>query len=107
MNRNPKRAALETKYQFDCKHGSHLVRLLNMGKEILDTGTIQVKRTHDREQLLAIKNGAWSYEQLIDYADKMEDEVKLAYKNSKLPNQPNIKFLDNLCIEIVEKIISR
>lgn len=102
INRNPKRAALEAKYGFDLKHGLALVRLLRMGKEILDTGKVQVKRTIDRDELMSIKNGAWSYENLIDYADKMEEEVKKSYQNSKLPNQPNINKLDDLCIKIIE-----
>ena len=105
-NRNPKRAALEAKYGFDLKHGLALVRLLRMGKEILETGYVQVKRNYDREELMSIKNGAWTYDQLIEYADKIEKEVKLAYEKSTLPNQPNIKALDNLCIKIVELSLS-
>ena len=104
-NRNPKRAELEAKYGFDLKHATQLVRLLKLGKEIMETGKVQVKRTHDREELMAIKTGAWSYDDLISYADRIEDEVKLAYQNSKLPNQPNIKLLDRLCIEIIEGAI--
>ena len=102
-NRNPKRALLEEKFGFDLKHGTQLVRLLRLGKEILETGKVNVKRTDDRDELLAIKNGAWSYEKLVDYADQVEKEVKTAYENSKLPNQPNIKHLDNLCIRIIEE----
>lgn len=107
VTRNPKRAALEAKYQMDCKHAAQLVRLLTLGKEILETGKVQVKRIHDREQLMAIKNGAWSYENLIEYADKIESEMKIAYTKSKLPNQPNIKLLDSLCIELIEKSLSK
>ena len=106
-NRNPKRAILEAKYGFDLKHGTQLVRLLTLGKEILETGKCQVKRTHDREALMAIKNGAWTYQQLIDFADKTEEDVKEAYKNSKLPNQPDVNYLDNLCIDLIEASFSR
>jgi predicted nucleotidyltransferase len=102
-NRNPKRAALEEKYLYDLKYGTQLVRLLRVGKEILETGKVNVKRTFDREELMAIKTGAWPYEKLIEYSDQIENDVKEAYKNSKLPNQPNINFLDNLCIELIER----
>ena len=104
-NRNPKRAAMEEKYGYDLKHATQLVRLLRLGKEILETGKVQVYRIDDREELLAIKNGAWSYAKLTDYADKIEEELKETYKNSKLPNQPNVKLLDNLCIEIIESML--
>jgi uncharacterized protein len=106
-NRNPKRAALEAKFGFDLKHGTQLVRLLKLGKEALETGKLQVKRTFDREELMSIKQGAWTFDQLVNYADKIEDEVKEAYNNSKLPNQPNINLLDKLCIELVELSLSQ
>lgn len=102
-NRNPKRAILEEKFKFDLKHGCQLIRLLRLGKEVLETGKLQVKRIHDREELMAIKTGAWTYEQLIEYADKVEKEVEESYKSSKLPNQPNVKYLDNLCTELIER----
>lgn len=105
-NRNPKRAALEAKYGYDLKHATQLVRLLTLGKEILETGKVQVKRTYDRDMLMDIKNGGWTYDKLIDYADKIEDDVKISYNNSILPNQPNIKYLDNLCISLIEKSLS-
>lgn len=88
--------------QGNCKHGSQLVRLLRMGKEILSTGQVIVERIYDREELLAVKNGAWTYEQLLEYIAKTEDEVELAAKSSSLPNQPNMKKLDELCQRIVE-----
>lgn len=102
-NRNPKRAALEEKFGFDLKHGTQLVRLLKLGKEALENGVLQVKRTYDREELMGIKNGSMTFEQLIEYADKIEEEIKESYKTSKLPDQPDIKFLDNLCVSIIEK----
>lgn len=105
-NRNPKRATLEEKFGFDLKHATQLVRLLKLGKEILETGKVQVKRIDDREELMSIKCGAWKYEDLISYADKIEKEVKVAYNLSKLPNQPNIKKLDELCTSLVEKSLS-
>ena len=103
VGRNPKRAALEAKHGYDLKHATQLVRLLILGKEILETGKVQVKRTHDRQMLMDIKTGAWTFDRLIDYADKIEAEVKLSYANSKLPN---INYLDKLCISLMEKSLS-
>jgi predicted nucleotidyltransferase len=100
--RNPDRAALEEKFGLDCKHASHLVRLLRMCREILETGQVIVRRP-DAEELLAIRNGAWSYEQIVEFAereDKCLDEVK---KNSKLPKVPDRDWLDNLCQALVRK----
>jgi len=102
QNRNPKRAALEEKHGYDTKHATALIRLLRMGKEILETGKVKVKRTDDREELMAIKNGIWTYEQVVEYADKIEDEVEASYKSSKLPMMPDLKFLNGLCMELIE-----
>jgi uncharacterized protein len=106
-NRNPKRAILEAKHGYDLKHATQLVRLLRLGKEILETGKCQVKRIDDREELMEIKTGLWSFDKFISYADQIELEVKEAYKKSTLPNQPDIKFLDQLCIGLIEKSLCR
>ncbi len=102
--RNKKRAVLEEKFGYDCKHASHLVRLMRMGKEILETGKVIVFRP-DREELKAIRNGAWKYEAIEEYADKMEKEI-MAIKSS-LPNEPNRPALDKLCINVIENVLEK
>jgi len=105
--RNPARAVLEEKFGFDCKNAYHLVRLIRMCKEILTTGEVIVKRP-DREELLAIRRGAWTYEQLIEFAEKEEKEINLLYKTTNvLPNQVDKEKLDNLCIKLIERSLSK
>ena len=41
------------------KHASHLIRLLRMGAEMLETGAINTWRGEDHDLLLAIKQGMW------------------------------------------------
>jgi predicted nucleotidyltransferase len=105
-NRNPKRAALEAKYGYDLKHATQLIRLLKQGYEILN-GNFQVERVDDKEELLGIKSGSMTYEDMIIYADNLERKVKKAYENSKLPNQPDVDCLDNLCMSLIEKSHSK
>lgn len=100
--RNPVRAQMEKKYGFDCKHGMHLVRLLSMCAEILEKGEVNVKRP-DAEFLLSIRNGAWTYDELIEWADKQEAYINEITPNSPLPKEPDYKLLDNLLLEIVEE----
>lgn len=105
--RNPARSALEEKYGYDTKHAYHLVRLIRMCREVLTTGKVIVKRP-DREELLAIRNGAWSYEKLIDFAETEEQDLKLVYDScTVLPNKPDKKKLDALCIKLTEKSLSK
>jgi len=106
-SRNVKRAVLEKNFGYDTKHASHLVRLMRMGKEILTDGTVHVFRP-DREELLAIRNGAWTYEQIEEYAYKMEKEIIELEETSPLPKEPDRVFLDLLCADtIMERLSSR
>ena len=53
---------------YKAKHAMHLVRLLYSGIEALRTGAIRVDVGEHRAELLAIKSGAWSFEQAKDRA---------------------------------------
>ena len=81
----------------------HLVRLLRMGVEALRDGKILVKRP-DAQELLAIRNGAWTYEEVVEYATEMDHEVRnVWYKKTSLRKRPDIKYaaqllLDTLCM---------
>lgn len=102
-HRNPARAEMEAKFGFDGKHGSHLVRLLKMAKEILTEGKVIVCRP-DAEELLSIRKGAWSYDQLIEWAENMQKELDEFYQSDKspLPRTPDYKAIDKLCQDMVQ-----
>lgn len=103
-NRNKVRSALEEKYSYDSKHATHLVRLLRMGVEALRDGVINVKR-NDAEELLAIRNGAWSYEELIEYADSMDHHIRNdLYHGTKLRKKPDIKLAAKVLMEVQEMV---
>jgi uncharacterized protein len=103
--RNPKRAAIEEQFGYDCKHAGHLVRLILMAGEAMSTGQVIVKRP-DRDELLAIRNGAWSYDRVIEFAEKSEADLDKSYAECNvLPREPDREFLDRLCVQIVEQVI--
>lgn len=88
----------------NCKHGMHLIRLSRMCTEVLKTGKLQVKRP-DAEELLSIRDGAWSYERLIQEADTLEQEANALYdsKACPLPHHPDKKKLDAILCDLVEQ----
>jgi len=86
--RNPARKALEAKFGYDTKHASHLVRLVRMGIELLETGDVEVRRP-DAEELKAIRDGAWSYEKLEDYASKIDAMMDPVLAGTPLPEEPD------------------
>jgi len=99
--RNPARRELEVKSGYDTKHASHLVRLMRMGYEILTQGKVIVKRT-DREEILAVKNGAWSYETVMDFAKDMQIQLDNAYKSTTLRKSVDFGKVNNLYHELFE-----
>lgn len=102
--RNPARAELEAKYGYDCKHGMHLVRLLRMCREILTTGNVIVRRP-DAAELIEIRNGAWPFEKLIEWADREDQELQTVAAASSLPKAPNVWDIDKVCVEMMEEAI--
>jgi predicted nucleotidyltransferase len=88
------------------KHAAHLVRLMRQAKEILETGKVIVKRP-DADELLAIRNGAWTYEQLIEWAEQQDKELDEFYQSGKspLPKKPDHVKLDALCCRMVEETL--
>src|SRR5215471_4669238 len=65
-----KRKAMVRKYQYDVKNAAHLIRLLRMGIEFLETGRLQVFRTSDADELKRIKRGGWTLEQVKQQAER-------------------------------------
>lgn len=98
-NRNPERALLEAKYGVDTKHAGHLVRLLLKAQSILSTGDYNPRLDNDELTLvLAVKNGKWSYERLIDWAYTTDATVQTM--PSDLPQRPNRKLAEQMLIDI-------
>lgn len=103
-NRNSERWQMEKDFGFDGKHATNLVRLLRLSEEILRHGEVFVKRP-DAEELKSIKNGAWSYDYLINWAEEQKEKVRELKETTHLPKKPNRNKLDELCVELVEEMI--
>ena len=107
-NRNKARAELEVKFGFDAKHAGHLVRLYRMGKEILQTHKVNVDRTGiDADELIAIRNGAWTFEQIEEYSQKSAKELDEIYKTSTLQKSPQMGKIDALLVETCKKYLNQ
>lgn len=101
-NRNPIRAEMEAKFGFDGKHALHLVRLSRCCKELLLTGELNVRRI-DAEELISIRKGAWTFDQLLSWFEQQNTEIETAYLNSTLPKAPNRPKINELCVSMVEE----
>jgi predicted nucleotidyltransferase len=105
-SRNPARAELEAKVGYDSKHGAHLIRLMRMCKEILETGKVNVKRRFDREELLEIRNGHRPYDSLIEEAEKLESDCEELYKTSTVRKEPDREKIDAWLVDFTERYLA-
>lgn len=99
--RNAARAELEARFGYDTKHAMHLVRLMRMAGEILETGRVQVKRP-DAAELLEVRAGRWSYDALVAWAEEADRALDAVTERSPLPHSPDVDALDALCQRLVE-----
>jgi len=103
-NRNPKRHETELIHGYDTKNAMHLVRLIRTGEEILKTGEVLVKRP-DAEELLAIRNGLMSYEDLEAYFMEKDKYIRtVLYRETELPHDINFKLANDLSYELHDLI---
>lgn len=98
-NRNPARAQLEAKTGYDCKHAMHGIRLLRQGIECLKYGYLMVDRKEagDAEELVAIRQGDFSYEEVIAITERLFEGLEEAYNTTSLPHAVNSEMLNELC----------
>ena len=67
---------------YDAKNTMHCIRLLMTAKDIAERGTVTVDRTADREYLLSIKQGKFTYDEMMERSDSLVAEVTEAFKDS-------------------------
>ncbi|KAA2244830.1 nucleotidyltransferase [Chitinophaga agrisoli] len=73
---------------YDAKNMMHTIRLLQVAVEIARENKLQVKRPN-REELLSIKAGNYSYEELLQKANVLMEEITTAYPASTLRDVPD------------------
>lgn len=102
-NRNEKRSELEEKYGYDTKHAMHLIRLLRSGADILEHGIVPVKR-NDAQYLLDIRNGIYTYEEIIAESNRLTEKVNELSLKTKLPIEPNRDLAKEIMLQIYKDV---
>lgn len=96
--RNPKRYSKAVEAGYNQKNMCHCIRLLTMAKEISEGKGFNLWRTDDRDFLMGIKNGDYTYEYLIEYAERLKEDVDKNLPNSTLPDEVDKDFVNDLTI---------
>lgn len=85
--------------EYKVKHAMHLVRLLLSGIHAIKSGDVMVNVEQHRDLLLNIRSGTWSFEEVRQYALKLDSEFQIAFANTTLPDQPDFRTIDRFLIE--------
>ena len=101
-NRNEKRAKLELDHGYDTKHAYHLVRLARLGEELLKTGHMTISNRSDVQDFIDIRNGLWSYERLLEFAEGIDGRLSDLEEKSLLPKTPQFGKIEELYVDIID-----
>lgn len=82
------------------KHSMHLIRLYLMGIDILEGKGIKTYRENDKDFLLDIRNGKYTYDEIFEIADDLDKKFKYAKDNSVLPKKADLNAVNELIYEI-------
>ncbi len=102
-NEDRYRGNLANENIYDAKNLMHTFRLLDMAEEILRTGGVNVRR-HNREELLEIRSGVFSYEELMQRADERMEDVERAWGTSSLPDLPDGVGMERMLVGMREEL---
>lgn len=88
---------------YDAKNMMHVFRLLNMAEEIARYKQVNVRRP-EREWLLKVRAGEFSYDDLLKKAEERIQVINDLFKKSDLPEQPDTQVAEGILVEIRESI---
>lgn len=88
---------------YDSKNMMHTIRLLQSCEQIFKTNSLNI-RVENRDELLDIKAGNWSYEAVMHKAENLIESIELHHSVSTLPDYPDINKTEKILIEIREKL---
>jgi predicted nucleotidyltransferase len=100
-----KRKALVEKFGYDTKKAAHTIRLLRMGEEFLRTQEMRVYRTDDANQLLNIKTGKYTLEEVMSLIELWFDKLDRAYEVTTLPDEPQRQQINDLLVEVLTRYL--
>ena len=81
------------------KHSMHLIRLLLQGIEILQAGALNVAVGANRDNLLAIKRGEMSWEEVNKWRLSLHKDFDRAFSETRLPERPDYERANKFLLE--------
>jgi predicted nucleotidyltransferase len=94
-----KRKELVQQFGYDTKNAAHLIRLLRMGCEFLETGQMNIWRD-DRDELRRIKRGEVPYNWIMAESNALFERAKASRDASALPPEPDFDTAERLLMDL-------
>lgn len=88
---------------YDSKNMMHTIRLLQSCEQIFKTGSLTI-RVDNRDELLDIKAGNQSYENVLQKAENLIESIESHYSTTSLPDAPDLEKTTKILIQIREKL---
>lgn len=104
LSKASSRYVLYTKYGYDTKFGSNLIQLLMEGIELMETGRIEMPLKY-ANHVLDVKDGKYTVEQIMEWADGLVEDARVAFENSDLPVEPRTKEIEKFAMEEVKRFV--
>jgi len=82
------------------KHAMHLIRLLITGNDLLNGKGIITKRKAERDLLMSIRNGEYSFDEIFKITDEYQKKFEEASATTILPHQPDMDKIERFLISL-------
>lgn len=90
------RPELVEQFGYDCKFAMHALRLGVQGKEYLQTGRITLPMSEpDLAALREVRHGEWELPAVLEWAERLEVELRVLSETSPLPEQPDFDWVND------------
>jgi hypothetical protein len=90
---------------YKAKHAMHLIRLLYSGIHALRTGAILVDVGEHRDELLRIKSGRLSFEEVRTRALELDQVFQEAFMATGLPERPDHERVNRFLIQARRRMV--
>lgn len=91
---------------YDSKNMMHTIRLLQSCEYIFRHHSLQI-RVENREELLDIKAGNWSYEAVMEKAETLIESIEYHHTASLLPESPDLEKTTKILVQIREQLYGK
>lgn len=88
---------------YDSKNMMHTIRLLQSCEQIFKTNSLNI-RVENRDELLDIKAGNWSYDDVMKKAEGLIQSIEYYHSKSTLPEFPDLEETTKTLVEIRENL---